>query len=133
MKVVVNRCYGGFGLSHEAEDLYAKKAGFEVFRYKDGGGRNKFVRWNDGDSYFSCYSFNKDLGDGFTDYPNWTFWSSNEIKRDDPLLIEVVEELGDKANGRHAALEIVEIPDGIDWGIDEYDGKERVKESHRSW
>ena len=28
---------------------------------------------------------------------------------------------------------IVEIPDGVQWEITEYDGKECIKEKHRSW
>ena len=27
----------------------------------------------------------------------------------------------------------VEIPDGVQWEIDEYDGGERVAECHRTW
>jgi len=53
--------------------------------------------------------------------------------RADPKLIQVVEELGDKANGSCAKLEIVEIPDGVDWQIEEYDGNEHVAEKHRTW
>lgn len=56
-----------------------------------------------------------------------------EIKRDDPKLVEVVERLGSKANGECAKLEVIEVPDGIEWHISEYDGKERVREDHRSW
>lgn len=50
-----------------------------------------------------------------------------------PELIECVETLGKKANGRFASLTIIEIPDNIDWSIDVYDGKERVCEKHRIW
>lgn len=34
MKVVINTCFGGFGLSYEAAKLYAKKKGFELFYYR---------------------------------------------------------------------------------------------------
>ena len=53
--------------------------------------------------------------------------------RTDPRLIAVVEKLGKAASGSLACVEIVEIPDGIDWTIDEYDGMETVEEKHRSW
>lgn len=53
--------------------------------------------------------------------------------RNDPKLIEVVEQLGDKANGANARLNIVEIPDDVDWIIQEYDGVEWVAEKHRTW
>lgn len=61
---------------------------------------------------------------------------SLEIRPDnraDPLLIQVVEELGKEANGRCADLKIVEIPDGIKWHIEEYDGSEHVAEDHEIW
>lgn len=54
-------------------------------------------------------------------------------KRNDPQLVEVVEELGDAASGVHAKLKVVEIPDGVEWEIDEYDGVEQVAEKHRAW
>lgn len=55
-------------------------------------------------------------------------FDEDETERDHPALIQVAQELGTKANGEHAALKIVEIPDDIKWGIGEYDGKEWVTE-----
>lgn len=57
----------------------------------------------------------------------------NEIKRNDPILIQVIEELGEKANGNVATLKIIEIPDDIEWEIEEYDGSEWISEKHRTW
>jgi hypothetical protein len=59
--------------------------------------------------------------------------SSHEMQRDDPVLIKIVEDLGAEANGSYAKLKVVEIPDDVDWAIDEYDGKEWVAEKHRTW
>jgi hypothetical protein len=56
-----------------------------------------------------------------------------DIPRNDPALIQVVEELGDGVNGSFAKLKIVEIPDDVLWQIEEYDGKEWVAEQHRTW
>lgn len=56
-----------------------------------------------------------------------------DIPRDDPLLIAAVEALGSAANGACAELKIVEIPDGVEWCIEEYDGIEWVAEVHRTW
>ena len=53
--------------------------------------------------------------------------------RVNPKLVEAVEKLGDLADGQHASLSVVEIPDGIEWEIDEYDGMEYVVEKSRSW
>lgn len=89
MKVVINKCYGGFGLSKKAYDFMG-------------------MEW-DG------YGYKFDYG------------------RDNPKLVECVEALGKEASGRFADLKVVEIPDGIEWEISEYDGWETVEEKHRSW
>lgn len=56
-----------------------------------------------------------------------------QIPRDDPALVQVVKELGKEADGCRSALVIVEIPDGVEWQIEEYDGYEHVAEKHRIW
>ena len=66
---------------------------------------------------------------GVTD-PNWY---DRDIARDDSLLVSIVRELGADANGEMARLKIVEVPYGVDWTIEEYDGWERVAEKHRTW
>lgn len=51
----------------------------------------------------------------------------NIADRRDPDLIAVVKELGDRANaGSHSELVIIEIPDGYDYWIENYDGAETV-------
>ena len=56
-----------------------------------------------------------------------------DIRRDDPVLVQVVEELGEESYDRYADLKIVEIPEDVDWYIHEYDGLEHVAERHRTW
>lgn len=59
---------------------------------------------------------------------------NDPLERNDPLLIQMLKELGSKkASGPYAKLGIVEIPDDVDWDIRDYDGKEWVVEQHRSW
>jgi hypothetical protein len=53
--------------------------------------------------------------------------------RTNPLLIKCVEELGKDADGERAYLSIVEIPNDVEWKIEEYDGDEWVAEKHRVW
>lgn len=53
--------------------------------------------------------------------------------RDDEALVKVVEQLGEKANDDYSDLKIVEIPDGVEWVVQEYDGMEWVAEKHRTW
>jgi hypothetical protein len=56
-----------------------------------------------------------------------------DIPRDDPDLVQIVETMGDDANARYSVLKVVEIPDGVDWTICDYDGLEWVAEKHRTW
>lgn len=102
MKIVINACHGGFGLSKEAIEQYAKLKGIELGKY------NK--------SYFYYEGL-----------------SEHEIPRNDPALIEVVEQMGEEASNRFSELKIVEIPDDVEWTIAEYDGLEWVAEAHRTW
>jgi hypothetical protein len=58
---------------------------------------------------------------------------TRNIARDDVYLIQIVEELGEKSWGHYAELKIVEVPDEVDWVIEQYDGREWVAEVHRTW
>ena len=49
-----------------------------------------------------------------------------ESDRTNAMLIEAVVTLGRKADGLHAHLEVVEIPDGSFWEIREHAGIESV-------
>jgi hypothetical protein len=100
MKIVINTCFGGFGLSIAAEELYLELTGNTGEPGPDDGPK-KF------------YDF--------------------EVKRDDPTLVAVVERLGSKAAGSCAELKVVEVPEGVQWHISDYDGAEHVAENHRTW
>lgn len=109
MKIVINACYGGFGLSLAAVQRYAELKG-------------------------ATLSFKESKLPGFYHYRlNDKYFDDDEMSRDDPDLVRVVEELGAAANGSCADLKIVIVPDGIDWQIEEYDGTEWVSEKHRAW
>lgn len=104
-KVVYNGCFGGFGLSDQAVLRYAELKGITLYRsYKSNSLRSLF--YTDPDMKH-CYSI-------------------NDISRADPSLAQVVEELGDAANGIYAKLYIEDIPAGTPYRIDEYDGNESV-------
>lgn len=79
MKIVINTCYGGFGLSEEACKLLNIKNDYKYIDY---------------------------------------------AKRGDPQLVEVVEKLGEKANGNYAKLKIVEVEGKFK--IDYFDGMESI-------
>lgn len=89
MKIVLNKCFGGFSLSQEGVEFLG-------------------LEW---DGYGHC----------------------DDIDRCDPKLVECVETLGGKANGSLARLVVIEIPDDLNYTIENYDGIERVEEVHRSW
>ena len=56
-----------------------------------------------------------------------------DIKRNDPILVEIVEQLGEDAGHCFAELKVVDVPDDVQWQIEEYDGKEWIAEKHRTW
>ena len=114
-KIVINTCFGGFGLSDEAMLLFAKKKGIEVYPEKSSWGNS------------SIFFTEKGVGENRD-----CLWI-RDFERDDPSLIEVVEELGERSYGQYAELSIVEIPDGVSWHISEYDGSEHIAEDHRIW
>jgi hypothetical protein len=120
MKVVINRCFGGFGLSEKAFELLLQKKGIRFekeddLQYPSLGIVNyyHFGHLGDSEHYISHYDACRD--------------------RSDPDLVAVVEELGEEANSRYAELKVVEIPDSVAWHICEYDGIEHVAEDHRTW
>ena len=53
-------------------------------------------------------------------------WHADEVNRSDPILVQVVEELGDAAGDGFAKLAIRELETGTQYRIDEYDGMENV-------
>jgi len=118
MKIVINDCYGGFGLSHKAVMRYVELKGIKLYPYIDG-------------SFVHYATLPEEERIGFSD-KTWYF-SPSDIPRDDIVLIQVVEELGKAANGDYASLSVVEIPDDVKWQIEEYDGIEWVAEEHRTW
>ena len=92
MKVVINACHGGFGLSEAALDEYKNRA-------------------------------------GITDERFWYY----DIPRDCPDLVAMVEEGGTDVNGTYSDLKVVNVPENVNWYIEEYDGMEHVAERHRTW
>jgi len=56
-----------------------------------------------------------------------------EEDRANPILVTCVEILGEQASGDLAELKVVEIPDGVEWIIEEDLGIEWVAEKHRTW
>lgn len=53
--------------------------------------------------------------------------SDYSISRNDPNLVEVVQKLGDEANGSAAKLKIETVSSKGSWKILEHDGKETLR------
>ena|SRR5213595_3727788 len=100
-KVVISDQYGGFSLSDEAVREYLRRSGREWTETP----RPLFTQFDV-------------VGDDH--------WYDRDIPRTDPLLVTLVEEMGDAASGRHAHLVIVALPKGTHYLIDEYDGFESL-------
>jgi hypothetical protein len=101
-KIVINACYGGFGVSQKGMERYAELKGW-TFKVP--------VK-----AFYTSYVINA-TGDEISD---------SEISRTDPVLVQVVEELGDEANGMCSKLKIVELEKGTLYRIKEYDGFEDI-------
>jgi len=92
MKIVINKCWGGFGLSQAGEQELGRRLGLVE------------------DSFYA-----------------------DDIKRNNPDLVEMIEENASLYSGDHAQLYVVEVPDDVEWYIHDYDGIEHVAEKHRIW
>jgi hypothetical protein len=120
-KILINTQHGGYNLSDVAIMKLLELKGIVTYPEKGIFGE------------FNIYFLTPRTGNTHDDNARKAF-NIDKIKRDDPDLIRVVEELGvDVASGRFCQLKIVEIPDDIKWIIEEYDGLEWVAEDHETW
>lgn len=111
MKIVLNRCFGGFSISKKAAEFMANNGCERAKKELEESERQ--------DGHWYGFGFVKGVSGGYD--------------RTSEHLVLAVETLGKEANGDLSSLVVVEIPDGIDYYIDEYDGMETVREHHRSW
>ena len=103
MKILINRCYGGYGISNEAIELWFSKKGLPM--------KTEIT----------------DYGDTRYYHEDNIVWS---IDRNDPTLIEIFEEIGsERTSGEHANLTLEELPDFCQYKIGEYDGQEWIDET----
>lgn len=110
-KVIYNKCFGGYSISVEAVMAYAKAIGINIEPLDQ-----------DAQSYTRY---------GFTDMAHVkgqpVCFDPRTIERHDPVLVDIIEKLGKKANGMCAELAIEELSSGCVYRITEYDGKETVE------
>lgn len=97
MKVVINNEYGGYGLTREILIMYLERTNTPYTIYYSGGYNHIIVDDNPFDH--------------------------DDIARHDPILIEILEEIGWEQRG----LKIAVIPDFAKYSIGEYDGMEWIE------
>jgi hypothetical protein len=118
MKIAINKCFGGFGISLQCAYHMALhghvESKLELLNYEWG---SYFEFLNDNDSYDHWYGY----------------YINSDEQRNDPYLIEAIECLGSAASGYLSDVKITEIPDDVEWYINDYDGIESVHERHRCW
>ena len=104
-QILINTCYGGFGVSNEAIELWFSKKGLPM--------RIETTEYGD-----KIYYHGDDM-----------IWSWS-MDRDDPTLIEIFNEIGsERTSGNYADLVLVELPEFCQYRMGEYDGKEWIEET----
>lgn len=152
-KIVINTKHGGFGLSAAAVKKYLELSGKECHFFKTGTNTNDVqpitLEEATQNTFWTAFTvpspeqylnltkpwaaFSQTEQDEFNDvWDSIAFYSTN-LDRDDEKLVQVVEELGETANCEFSQLKIVEIPEDVEWYIQDYDGVEWIAEKHRTW
>jgi len=148
-KIVINIGVGSFTLSYFGVMEYAKRNGINIFAYKrdrelernrELEGTNRFIRIAGEDKDLGCQSritYNTSYNEvsGYTsDIFGEGYFDDTVLVRDDKDLVAMVEEMGEKVEGKYSELKVVEIPDDVKWHISNNDaGNEWVAEDHRIW
>ena len=145
MKIIRNSCFGGYSLSCKAIIDYLARIGkidLTVYRRDPYTGvchniTKHIGEWDSFDLYITVGKL-KNTEDLYSDDNQgieiYNRYSLSDLKyRTDPVLVNVVENLGKEASGKYSHLEVVEIPDDVDWEIEDYDGIETIAEKHRKW
>ena len=140
MKVVINRCFGGFGVSHEGMLRYCEIKGIDVYPVQSDDTFGFWTYWTvpveqrmvekSGEDFYAMSVEDRIAHNKLRSKQTFDHF---DIERNDPALVQTVQELGEKAAGDYSKLVIVEIPDDTEWTVEEYDGMEHVSEVHRTW
>ena len=137
-EIVINQCFGGFSLSPKAIERYLQLKGKKAYFYKqtkyDYKDKEKeYTKISPDKETFMFHTMTIDLDETTQDLPDKGYFSDRSIPRADKHLVQVIKELKEEANGSYAELEIIKVPDGVKWTIEEYDGNEHIAEKHRTW
>ena len=116
MKIALNKDYGGFEISQKAYERLIE-LGVKISKDRTSSSELRIHEYTGEDIEF---------------YGRYSSYLGYNL-RTNPLLIQVIEELGDEVNTDISCIEIVEIPDDTCYEICDYDGIETVHECHESW
>lgn len=147
MKIAINACFGGFSFSPAAtlrlyemgvpvatpvDDYYPpEKREEDAKRFPTMSYQHKLNEWR---AYLAAPTPGRNIFlTVFSPDEKFVLNAGRDVERHDPRVIQVIEEMGDKASGACADLKVVEIPDGTDYEISEYDGNEHIAEKHETW
>jgi len=127
LEVVINKCYGGFGLSLNAVVKYLELCDQDYYIYHD---NHKIADLsghigNDADMYIVC---TENHGEYISNSKvlSVDVFNYHTIKRTDKNLIHVVRELGEMANVNGSNLKIESIEIDLDTMITDLDGYENI-------
>jgi hypothetical protein len=141
MKIVIDTYGSSVKLSQEAVSLLLSRGSeyimeFDYYDYYD-----YFI---DGEQFDQEFIDDTLKREGMLKKGDKIFCSNYSIhdkRRYDPLLIQVIEELGNKCSPNDEEdseeeknrIKIVDIPDDVEWYIESYEWGEHVAEKHRTW
>ena len=134
MKIILNKQSDGiFSVSDKGYRLYCEKIGKTAYLYNeykyDMGYLYRIDNDTDKDNrhYVCCV---KDYGKYFVKESELKekdiLYLSADEYRENPILVEVVEELGKEASDKYSDLRVINIPDNVDYTIDTQNGVETL-------
>ncbi|MCD6346411.1 MAG: hypothetical protein J7L96_03220 [Bacteroidales bacterium] len=136
MRIVISNWYP-FEISHNGIKRYAEIKGIELYPYCPLD-RNKpsdyflLTETDDINPNESVHWATRKLDPmTYEKLMKYEFWGQ-DIERNDPALIQMVEELG-KESSPFSELKIIEIPDDVDFKIIFYNDSEIVIDKYRMW
>lgn len=131
MKIVINSCFGGFSVNEQAIRRYAEIKGIPLSETGEGMSKMFWKVPQSEAEEILAFNWSEATKAARAAY-NVRYYAANLSRRDfertDPVLIQVVEELGAEADGDCASLKVEEISNGSMYRIVEYDGNESIEE-----
>jgi len=145
-KVVISRCFDGFKISKECAEYMAALGDTQAQAELDVWHERKFVIDSlresgvipEGHDEYIVDEAKRCVDLGYaephfwgTGHPSGIHYADSGYKRDGEALVKAVEALGERASP--SKLKIVEIPDGVEFHVNGFDGYEYVAENYRTW